>query len=406
MKIKNSTISNYLLWIIFSLTFLGFYAILLLVFNVGKSELSRQLTIPMRLLIGASCGLLLIINIKNKSPHLKWFLPWVFIYILRIFIDYNNNEDFYISFSELMFFFASFVVIPFIGLSKVNYSKINFKKLYNVILISALAFTSLSILLYGRFLGQVGRLSASTAKEAVISPLILSYCGALAIGVISFYLLYAKKTKKYIKLLSLVTLALAVIPFFLGASRGSIFALFLPFVMMVISNLSFKNILKYIFLFTIIIFLLGYLDEYLGSGLLNRFMGTSEAIEQGGSSASRLDIWNKSLSQFTDFPFFGDRLNTVDVDYYPHNIYIEVLQATGIIGFVPFIVLFFKGMKASFNIFKRHAEYAWIPVFFLQATMQNTFSGAVYTAAWFWTSLAVVISLNYSLKIKYKYENF
>src|SRR5690554_460282 len=307
MKIKNSTISNYLLWIICSLTFLGFYAILLLVFNVGKSELSRQLTIPMRLLIGASCGLLLIINIKNKSPHLKWFLPWVFIYILRIFIDYNNNEDFYISFSELMFFFASFVVIPFIGLSKVNYSKINFKKLYNVILISALAFTSLSILLYGRFIGQVGRLSSNTTGEAVISPLILSYCAALVIGVASFYLLYVKKTKKIVRVFSFIVIALAVVPFFLGASRGSIFALLSPFILMALANTSLKNIFKYSVLLIIMITILIFLDSYLGSGLFNRFTGTSDAIETGGSSAIRLEIWKKSFSQFLDSPLLGDK---------------------------------------------------------------------------------------------------
>src|SRR5690606_27868135 len=156
--------------------------------------------------------------------------------------------------------------------------------------------------------------------------------------------------------------------------------------------------LKYIFLFVIILFLLVYLDGYLGSGLLDRFMGTSEAIESGGSSAIRLEMWNKSLSQFIDFPFFGDRLNTVGVDYYPHNIYIEVLQKTGIIGGIPFFVLVFKTIKASFNIFKNHIEYAWIPVIFIQSLMRHMFSGALYNASWFWISMAIVLSLNYYLK--------
>jgi O-antigen ligase len=251
--------------------------------------------------------------------------------------------------------------------------------------------------MYGKYIGQITRVSSNTTGESAMSPLILSYCGAVIIGVVAFYLLYVKKINKLTKYLSLVTIALAVIPFFLGASRGSIFAIFIPFFIMAISNLSFKSILKYILLLTIIIILLFYLDEYLGSGLLNRFMGTSEAIERGGSSASRLDIWSKSLSQFLEFPFFGDRLNTVGVDYYPHNIYIEVLQTTGVIGGIPFFVLVYKTIKASFNIFKNHREYAWIPVIFIQSVMRHMFSGALYNASWFWVSMTIVLSLNYYL---------
>lgn len=399
-RYNNYKYSNYLLWIILFFTFLGFYVVLLLVFNVGMSSLSQQITIPIRMIIGATCLLVCIKNINSKTPHLIWFFCFVLFYSMRILIDYNFNKYFYILYNNLFFYFISFVVIPFLGFSKINYSKIDYRKFYFVFLFSALSMSLLSIFLYGKYIGQVARLSSSSTGEETISPLILSYCGALIIGVCSFYLLYVKNKSKSIKYLSLIAIVLALVPFFLGASRGSIFAVFLPFVMMAISHLSFKSILKYILLLTIIIIFLVYLDEYLGSGLLNRFMGTSEAIERGGSSASRLDIWNKSLSQFVNFPFFGDRLNTVGVDHYPHNIYIEVLQTTGIIGGIPFFVLVYKTVKATFNIFKNHIEYAWIPVIFIQSAMKHMFSGALYTASWFWASMAIVLSINYYLKKK------
>lgn len=388
---------NLLFYLNFFLSFLGFYVVLLLVFNIGQADLSRQLTIPMRMMVGFSSILIFFLSIRNKSPYSNWFFSFVVIYSIRIIIDYNALKYFYISYTELIFFFLSFVIIPFVGLSKVNYRLINFTKLYNIFLASALLFSTFSIFMYGKYIGQVARVSTNTTGESAMSPLTLSYCGAVIIGVTAFHLLYVKKITKLTKCLSLIAIALAVIPFFLGASRGSIFAVFIPFFMMAISNLSFKSILKYIFLFAIIIVLLVYFDEYLGSGLLNRFLGTSEAIESGGSSASRLGIWSKSLSQFVEFPIFGDRLNTVDVDYYPHNIYIEVLQTTGIIGGIPFFVLVYKTIKASFNIFKNHIEYAWIPVIFIQSVMRHMFSGALYNASWFWASMAIVLSLNYYL---------
>src|SRR5690606_25305912 len=82
-----------------------------------------------------------------------------------------------------------------------------------------------------------------------------------------------------------------------------------------------------------------YFDNILDSGLLNRLMATSEAIEEGGSSASRLMIWKSSFNQFLDNPFFGDKLGIDNRSGYAHNFFIEVLQTTGLIGFIPFIFL-------------------------------------------------------------------
>src|SRR5690606_37813156 len=132
--------------------------------------------------------------------------------------------------------FISFVIIPFIGFSKIRYDKIDFIKLYRVFIITALAFSILSITLYGKFIGQVARLNENSTGEEVISPLILSYCGALIIGVVSFFLLYSKKINRLLKITSIACLCLALIPFFLGASRGSIFAVFIPFILMAFSN--------------------------------------------------------------------------------------------------------------------------------------------------------------------------
>lgn len=386
-------INNYLFGIVFFFTFLGFYSVLLLGINADMSGFTRQLTIPMRILIDVSCLSLLLLGFRNRRIYIKWFILFTFIYLTRIFIDINNLEFFYISYSEVVLYFISFCVIPFISISKIDFSKIHFKKLYNVFLISALLFSSLSTILYSRFIREVYRLNTNSAGEEVISPLILSYCSALIISVSIIYLIF-NKTSKLVKSFSILAIIMAVIPFFLGASRGGIIAVFFPFILLVFCNTSLKNFFKYLLFFIVLIVGLVYLDDYFESGLLTRFLSTSEAIETGGSSAHRIDIWKNSLTQFLNYPFFGDKLNTQGVNYYPHNIYIEVLQSTGIIGFIPFLILLIKGFVVCMTIFKRHGEYAWIGVFFVQALIQNMFSGALYTAAWFWTSLAMMLSLN------------
>lgn len=391
--------NNYLLWSIFFLSFLGFYVMLLIVFNAGMSQFSRLVTVPVRIVVALGCLYVFFKNFNNKSPYLIYFLFFAVVYISRIFIDFYSREFLYISYDSLFFYFISFALIPFLGFSKISYNRIDYEKFYIVFLISALAFSSLTLLLYGKYIGQISRLSTnSTGGEEVLSPLVLSYCGSLIMGVVIFYLLYSKNIGSVTKYLSYVAIALALIPFFLGASRGSIFAVFFPFLFMASCNLSFKNILRYSLVLAVIIVVLIYLDGYLGSGLVDRFVGTTEAIEKGGSSASRLEIWKKSWSQFVNFPFIGDKLNTEGFNIYPHNIYLEVLQTTGILGFIPFVALIAKTFQACYNIFRNHIQYAWIAVFFLQAVMRHIFSGALYNAAWFWISMAMVLSLNYYFK--------
>lgn len=392
-------INKYSLWIVFFLTFLGFYVIVLSAMNAGMSGATRAWTIPTRFIIGISCVFLFLVNLRNKGANIKWFIWFITIYIARILFDYTTNEYFYIPYSELVLYFVSFSVVPFLALSKLDFTKVNSKKLYYVFLLSALLFGFLASSSYARFIGQIGRLSSSTAGEDVISPLILSYCGTLIVGVVIIYLLY-NKTSFIIKLLSFAAIGFSIIPFFLGASRGSIFALFLPFLFIAINNLSPKKMLRYSFLFIVLIFGVSYLDTYLQSGLLNRFFSIGSAIESGSSSAVRLDIWKMSFSQFIDNPVFGDRLNTTNVNHYPHNIILEVLQSVGIMGFIPFIVLIIKGIRSSNQLFKKHTKYAWLSVFFIQSIMQNMFSGALYSAGWLWTSLAIIFAVERSIYSK------
>lgn len=390
---KSNKTDNYLLWVVIFMTFLGFYSILLLSLNAGMSGGTRVISSLMRIIIVVCCLLIFLRNVNVRNIEIKWFIVFTFIFMIRVFLDYSSNKYFYIPYKDLVFYYFSFVFIPFIGISKIDFSKINIRKLYKVFLLSALLFSSLTIILYGKFIGAVSRLSTSSAGEAVVSPLILSYCGVLIIGVVSFYLFYNKNEKPIIKFLSWSAIIMSSIPFFLGASRGGIIALFFPFVLMLFSSLSFKNILKTVLFSAISIIALIFLDSYFESGLLDRFTGTAEAIETGSSSASRLQIWDYSIQQFIDNPLFGDSLNTKIFNFYPHNIFLEVMQQTGLVGFVPFLMITISAIAKSFKVIKYYPKYAWLTIFFLQSLVQSSFSGAIYSSAWYWAGIAMVIAL-------------
>src|SRR5690606_11223193 len=120
------------------------------------------------------------------------------------------------------------------------------------------------------------------------------------------------------------------------------------------SGMNFVSIVKGFFVMVVTGFILIYLDRSLGSGLFYRFFSISESVETGSSSSIRLNIWNTSFNQFLSYPILGDKLKVDDWGGYPHNIVVEVLQTTGVLGFIPFLILISRALILCFKNFKRN----------------------------------------------------
>ena len=99
--------------------------------------------------------------------------------------------------------------------------------------------------------------------------------------------------------------------------------------------------------------------------------------------------------QFWKNPLFGNSLNCELIDHYPHNILIEVLITTGIVGFVPFFLFLWEINKGIKGIIKIHPQYFWVCVVFLQSFMQNMFSGGLYAAGWFAIGGGLILGLRH-----------
>lgn len=353
------------------------------------ADTTRVVTIPLRVFINVC--LLLLFFTNYRTIRFKWhtflYLCFSTFYLLRIIADINYNYSYYISHHEVLQYYFSFSFIPFISCSLIRLNQPEVKRLINALICSSFIFAILAVAFYHDLVGVIGRMTVNTGGEAAISPLILSYCSTLIIGVLSTFLLFNKSTINQ-RVIILIAIILSIVPFFLGASRGSLVALFVPLLCLVFAQRTAK--IKYIYMLLFSFFILVYLNTKFDSSLLNRFLGLTDGVEAAGA---RMTIWESSFSQFSRHPLLGDKLEVNGWGGYPHNIFLEVLQTTGIIGFLPFILLVGYGLSISFKILRNHKIYAWLPMVFLQALMQNLFSGAIHTAAWFWTSLGLVFAL-------------
>lgn len=372
--------------------FIGFYVIILALANVGLLTLSRLITIPIRLLISLAFLLILIFSrhvILKRQTIL--FLLFAVIYLLRVLIDFLNGESLYMGYGELIFYFLSFAVLPFVCTTATNLNLESFDAIRKALFFSSILFVIIAVPYLYQYIGTVSRFGSNTIGGEAISPLILSYCSSLIIGVTMVYLMTNKVSGKN-KAMLLILIFLSTIPFFMGASRGGLVALFTPFIFMYGFKRGAMAKMKFVVFAVIGLSVLVFLAQEMGSGVFNRMGNISEDIANEDSSAIRIFIWIQSLSQFLSSPLFGDKLAVDGFSGYPHNLIIEALQATGIIGLIPFAILFIMSFKRSVFIFRNFPKHAWLSVIFIQCFTQSMFSGAIYSSGWLWFSMALILS--------------
>jgi O-antigen ligase len=395
MIFKTQTLSKLALFFIFFFTYMGFYASILFFTNISGNSESRLITIPIRVFV-VFLNIFLIAVYPHKfkiNAVYKYYLLFALIFICRILLEYTNAVPYYLSQIEVLLFFLSFSFIPFSILSNFLFSREEFNYINRALIYSGFLFSLLVLVFYGNYVGDVSRLSNSNEDDGFLSPLILSYNSIMIIGVFSYYLVY-NKVSFYLKTIILISILISTVPFFLGASRGALVAIALPLLISFIFQPNYKVKGKFLFVIIAGFLLVFILNSYFNSGLLDRFFILEEDITDESNSAIRLYIWQKSFEQFQMFPFLGDKLAVNGWKNYPHNVILEVLQTTGIIGFIPFMILLIKVFKQAIKILKLNPSFAWISVIFFQAFVQNMFSGNLYTAAWLWASMALVIAFN------------
>lgn len=401
-QIKRSKFYNLNLFLVFFLGLSGYYVILILIANMGLNSVSRMFTIPVRLIVVFS---LLILNtrsllVRNSQLPYKLFLFFSFVYLIRIFLEALNNKPIYISEWDILIYFLSFMVIPFILMSKIEFTETDYKKIFMSILIGALGVALLTYFYYGQLIGRVSRITEEVSRnENFISPLALSYCSVLGICIGLSYLL-TNKVSKFRLLFILISILVCLVPFFLGSSRGSVFAILVPFILYVFFSKGLGNKIRFWTVAGVVVLAFIESTNYFGEGLFNRFTSISKDIDNGNSSAVRIEFWKAGIEQFMAHPFFGNSLQSEYAKFHPHNIFIEILISTGIIGFIPFFIFVILIFKNIVIIIKTRQKYFWLTNVFLIGFIQNMFTGAIWSASWTAIGAALILSLSQNKKLE------
>lgn len=362
---------------------------------IGTLSLSRYLTISIRLSIGLLLIFMFLIQSKKKIVlnQVTCFFIWFCTALgISIFFDISNGnyDNYYLSNLEVIGYFVLFSIIPFFAIINSRFSLNLFDKIIKYFIALGFLFSLMSIYVYRTYIGSVGRLSSnSIGDDNILSPISLSYTSALVI-VLGVTLLLTHKVRIVQKISILITISISTIPFFLGSSRGSLLAIIVSLLSFILFKAGGKNKIKIITAIGFIVAFGVYIMNSIQSNLLIRM----EKIQEIDDGDGRVIRYLESISIINDNPILGNGLVLQSFDNYPHNILLEVFQASGLFGFIPFLVLIIIGFKSAKNIFLKNPKYAWLAVLYIQSFMGNMLSGSVITASWFWFSLALVISFD------------
>ncbi len=402
-------------FLIAAITLLGFsYATTtVILLGLGASTGIGNVIIKSFILILFMTSLVISKNIKSENFKYIWpMLVFFIIYGVRILYD--------ISFDSIVFYQQSafYIIAYFFGLTLVPtlitalaFDIRQVKGLHNAVLV-ALVIANVALLIYVFSNGTIeaetafgGRAQVDGAVEgtAVINPITVSLMGAiLAVFVMGrLAVLQSKSAAFELFLGGLVVLGFVNV--LIGGSRGPAVAFALcagvilltlvrtPFARSGVKVRSVMWIYGGIGIAALIAFFIAQGDNIY---LFERFVTMIDG-RAVGVGEERDFLRDLAVADFWSAPIFGYSYVTSVGGAHPHNIVLEALMATGVVGFSAFLLAMFFALRGVYNVMLGAAgPYGYslglVTLCFLTSSL---LSGAVGQFPELWVFLALMTTM-------------
>lgn len=365
---------------------------------IGVSE--GSLTVPYKLFMLIFSLFLIFLSINSGKFETgffnKYFLFLTFwlIYSIRIIYDllvdpiHLHPEK---STMEYLQFAFGAVFIPCVAVIFIKSNKLDFdwilKWIYRMI------FFTLFVAIYFRGGSEA---TGRDVGEVNVGVLFFGHLGA-TLSILSIFQLLEKKNNTFNKILYIVGFILGFVGIIVSASKSPFLALSIVLFVYIVFRF---NALKLILILSIIAIFLNYyfieIITFLGERFnSNFFWRLTQAIEVGGDE-SRQNIVKIAFNEFIENPFIGNAMLIQSgefVGWYPHNLIIEALMATGVLGGVFFIAWVIKCLKATHVYLSKSYKDAWVSLLFLQYFIFGMFSKNLYSNDLFWIFTLLLFSI-------------
>jgi O-antigen ligase len=137
-----------------------------------------------------------------------------------------------------------------------------------------------------------------------------------------------------------------------------------------------------------------YLERETSFGMVSRMVGGFD----DEASLVRIQLTAGALSQFMAHPIVGDAIVERVSAYYPHNIFIESLMATGLVGFVLLSMVVAVCTRAAWRLIRASHATRWVGLLYVQSFVVSLFSGSLFLDGQFWALSVAVLAISSAVR--------
>lgn len=364
----------------------GYYVGLLLIMTLLGDSYSRYYSIPFRVILLIWMSQIIIQRRGVSRPiYLRkevWLMLFFFaIYTLKIILTILRGLPLRMASYDYVFMMFSFCLLPYMFFGLLV-TKNDVKQIAKAIFFSGVIFLFFLLKFYGiNTLLNVGRINMATQKDinSIISPISVSYVGSLTVYSGLFIITQMRRIRILTVLIYVLGTAFSVLLLIAGNTRSAFLGLAVAGTILLSKQRPLQSLVSF---GTILVIVSA--KSHLFSHVMSRFSDTIQSGEYGRND------WQRAFDEFYSYPLIG---GAIEKGMYPHNIFLEILMSTGLIGFV----LFISSVIVTLWKTKIHKSGDMSTIYciglLLIGVVQGLFSGAIYFAVLVFMPLGILVGL-------------
>lgn len=376
------------------------------VFILWEQSLSAYLSftggvmdgVLMRLtLVGISCvSWIFYLMYKGRSRRevlmlLILFLFGLSFYYTRFFYPLIPHDAFKLYNGQILRWGADCVSACLIGMTLTKLKSFDYiHKSLPLVCLAITPFMAIATLTMGSSEGQL-QTDVGANYQTIAYSMAVLFC-------VSFYytFIYTSEDKKntVIRLIMLLAMLLQAVCCAMSGGRGGLVLLVVYIVymgyFMIKNNIVSTKQLFFIIFISFVSFL--FVATYLGLWESSGFTRSSNGVHDD----DRLELWSWYIPYIYNSPFIGHGIggDYFTLGFYSHNIFVDWLIETGIIGTIILCIIFYNCYKNLYKLSKLNQVFIVVMIFFIYAVVHNMFSGYWITSNIHWLVFGIVMSKN------------
>jgi O-antigen ligase len=366
---------------------------------------SRLVTIPYRIVVLALVVAVLLMALEtgrlySGSVVVPLILFWV-LYLMRLVFDTSAAPiDLRMSAAEYYSYAVGSTLLPMLALLIVPTARSLFYARRGLLYIGAIACVFNAVLAYAPLRGAAGNaLFTARLQTETLNAISLGHTGVMVALLAGFEL--TRRPSRLVAFVSVFCLVLGIGVMIASGSRGPMLAFIVGFAALVaVAIKGGRGIGVMVALIAVAgasTFAFFAIEDLAQLVNVFRFGGVIDP-DHDPSAGARLVLYRSALSLFAENPFLGARLELPGSGYYPHNIVLESLMTTGLVGGIALIISIGCAVIAAIRIVRRAPVFGWVSVLFVQQQVGVQFSGAIAGSPEMWALLAAVVAIGGSIR--------